>query len=124
MQKILKLFFICSFIFFISFLFSRPANAGGGPGYFSDITSGPDGNLWFTENNKIGKITPSGVITKFSVTNESFPTGITSGLDGNLWFVEANNIGRITTSGGITEFPLPLAGDFPTDIASGFDGNL
>jgi streptogramin lyase len=33
------------------------------------ITSGPDGNLWFTEyqGNKIGRITPAGQITEFAV---------------------------------------------------------
>ena len=32
------------------------------------ITAGPDGNLWFTEwgANRIGRITPSGVVTEFS----------------------------------------------------------
>ena len=31
------------------------------------ITTGPDGNLWFTEygGDKIGRITPSGTITEF-----------------------------------------------------------
>ena len=34
----------------------------------TEITSGPDGNLWFTERNagKIGRITTAGVITEFS----------------------------------------------------------
>jgi streptogramin lyase len=31
------------------------------------ITAGPDGNLWFTESGKIGRITPSGTITEFSL---------------------------------------------------------
>ena len=31
------------------------------------ITAGPDGNLWFTESaGRIGRITPSGVVTEFS----------------------------------------------------------
>src|SRR5262249_16589038 len=57
---------------------SRPAGvitefplptANSGAGY---LTSGPDGNLWFTEagglpshTDRIGRITPSGVITEF-----------------------------------------------------------
>jgi streptogramin lyase len=38
--------------------------AGSGP---EAITTGPDGNLWFTEaaGNRIGRITPAGVITEF-----------------------------------------------------------
>lgn len=33
------------------------------------ITAGPDGNLWFTENNgnNIGRITTTGVITEFAI---------------------------------------------------------
>ena len=30
------------------------------------ITLGPEGNLWFTEESKIGRITPAGVVTEFS----------------------------------------------------------
>ena len=63
------------------------------------ITTGPDGNLWFTEYNvnKIGRITTAGVITEFPLpTAGSFPQGITTGPDGNLWFTEYyDKIGRL-----------------------------
>lgn len=69
------------------------------------IVTGPDGNLWFTEQGaigangafeptrpapgKIGRITPSGQITEFTTpTPFSNPAGITVGPDGNLWFTE------------------------------------
>jgi len=84
------------------------------------ITAGPDGNLWFTEeigkvlgshiqviSNQIGRITPGGVITRFSLpaaTGNSGLQGITTGPDGNLWFTEGAQdmtengvIGRITS---------------------------
>ena len=66
-----------------------------------EITSGSDGNLWFTEGNKIGRITPAGSITEFPLPKaDSEPLGIAPGPDGNLWFTEfrGNRIGRITTS--------------------------
>ena len=70
------------------------------------ITVGPDGALWFTEENghKIGRITTAGAITEFpTLTNPSGPSEITAGPDGALWFTEfaANppQIGRITTAG-------------------------
>ena len=66
----------------------------------NDITTGPDGNVWFTDGlGQIGRITPSGTITEFPVPG-SGPEGITTGPDGNLWFTEqhASKIGRITTS--------------------------
>jgi streptogramin lyase len=72
------------------------------------ITTGPDGNLWFTDCNSIGRITTSGVITEFPVpTAQANPYGIVAASDGNLWFTEqgAWKLGRITTAGAITELP-------------------
>jgi len=64
-----------------------------------DITAGPDGALWFTEDygNKIGRITTAGVITEYPVpTANSYPEGIAAGPDGALWFTEyyGNRIGE------------------------------
>ena len=42
-----------------------------------------------TIGNKIGRITPAGVITEFPIpTAQQRPYGITAGPDGNLWFTE------------------------------------
>jgi streptogramin lyase len=103
----------------ITTLASRPQN----------ITRGPDGNLWFTEQgaNQIGKITPSGVVTEYPVpTAFSNVVGITAGPDGNLWFTEktANKIGKITTKGHITEYAIPEPFSGPELITSGPGGNL
>jgi streptogramin lyase len=86
--------------------------AGSAP---SRVTAGPDGNLWFTELNgqRIGRITPHGVITEFSAGISSRPYGIAAGPDGNMWFTEVGvppsltaGIGRITTSAAV----VPSAG--------------
>jgi uncharacterized protein (TIGR03437 family) len=91
------------------------------------IAAGPDGNLWFTESaaNKIGKITPAGAVTEYSLAPNTVPSGITAGPDGNLWFTEmqANKIGRITTAGAITEFALAPS-SVPRQITEGPDNNL
>ncbi len=104
--------------------FSLPSN-----GHPRQITTGPDGALWFTDagNNAIGRITTSGTITEFPVpTSNSLLEGITTGPDGNLWFTEGNGnqIGRITPAGQVTEFPLPNPNSEPEAITTGPDGNL
>src|SRR5260370_35005945 len=91
------------------------------------MSGGADGNLWFEEyyQNKIGRITTSGVITEFPIPTASVTDGITSGPDGNLWFTESTgNIGRITTTGTVTEFPVPNGSSLPNEITTGPDGNL
>ena len=92
------------------------------------ITSGPDGNLWFTEwdGNKIGRITPTGSITEYPTPTPNGPQGITSGPDGNIWFTEqfGSKIGFIGTDGSIVEYPIPTANSYPEGITSGPDGNV
>jgi serine/threonine protein kinase/sugar lactone lactonase YvrE len=95
------------------------------------ITTGPDGNLWFLEGdgNGVGRITPRGTLTEFSVpgTHGGYTgTGaIITGPDGNLWFTEslAKKIGRITPTGKVTEFALGINA-YPEVITVGSDGNL
>jgi len=79
------------------------------------LTTGPDGNLWFTEgypSTTIGRMTPTGAVTVFSDPKLKSPSSIAPGPDGNLWFtnndhfsVSGDSIGRITPSGAITTFP-------------------
>jgi virginiamycin B lyase len=93
------------------------------------ITSGPDGNLWFTESggNRIGTITTGGTVTEYDIpTSSSGPEGITSGPNSALWFTElrGDKIGEVTTGGSITEYSIPTAAAFPPSIAAGPDGNL
>ncbi len=93
------------------------------------ITTGPDGNLWFTEGhgNKIGKVTPGGVFTEYTLpTTMSEPEGITSGPDGNLWFTTTGFygcIGKMTLQGQFTTYPIPGPSD-PQGITTGPDGRL
>jgi uncharacterized repeat protein (TIGR01451 family) len=102
-------------------------------GVGKDITTGPDGNVWFTydisniSNDKIGMITPSGVITYYSLPSSiPNPESITAGSDGNLWFTSPsyNKIGKITTSGVITDYALPNSPTGPMGITTGSDSAL
>ena len=92
------------------------------------IATGPDGNLWFTEpfpfDNRVGRITPAGVITEFAVASGAQPQDIEAGVDGNLYFTEngANQLGRITVSGVVTEVQTVRGG--PWGIGRGTDRDL
>ena len=81
------------------------------------IVRGPDGNVWFTEIDRIGRITPAGAITEFTWGGSPVlqPYLMTLGPDGNLWITEylLNRIARMTTAGGAVEFPTPTAGSRP-----------
>jgi streptogramin lyase len=106
-----------------------------------EITTGPDGDLWFTEFSgpsfvgRMARIEPGGThkITEFfegefphGISEAIEPAGVTAGPDGNVWFTEqaGNAIGRITPSGTITVFPIPTANSQPVQIVTGSDGNL
>jgi len=98
-------------------------SAGATP---SGTVTDPDGNLWYADRNAtIGRITPKGQITEFSVPGAA-PVGITSGPDRNLWFADQNgSIGRVTTAGVITMFPVPSPNaEDPQALAFGSDGNI
>lgn len=91
-----------------------------------DIAGGPDGNVWITEQagDAIGRITPEGEVTEFSLPVDAAPKAIAGGPDGNVWFTESGQIGRITPGGQITEFPLPGKFEAGGGITTGPDGNL
>lgn len=91
------------------------------------ITSGPDGNIWFTEcyGNRIGRLSPNGTLTEFDLPiPDSRPGEITPGPDGAMWFAESGSgrIGRISTNGDLVEFVVP--GGCPSSVVAGPDGNI
>ena len=90
-----------------------------------DITSGPDGNLWFTMPNgdSVSRITTNGVVTAFPIADNMGPTGVAGGPDGRIWFLEifTDRVGRIATDGtGLFETSAGITPDaFLEEIASG-----
>lgn len=102
----------------------------------SGITAGPDGNLWYTVATNggganIGRITPGGVITEYSIPNSQTAIAsfgnrtleIAKGADGKLWFTDGNAIGSTTTDGQITAYPLPDSTNQSLSITTGPDGD-
>lgn len=94
-----------------------------------DITSGPDGKVWFTQPGvgRIGGIDPAtGEVAEYATPRpDSDPTGIVA-RDGRLWFTEAaaSNIGSLDpATGEIAEYPLPATLSAPTRIVNGPGGH-
>ena len=103
------------------------------------ITRGPDGNLWFTDGAKVGKITMDGTITEFDAVTPAdlhyegeevwVIPAITSGPDGNVWFLVrmsagVGNVAKITPNGATTQFQYGATAPRPSAIVAGPDGNL
>jgi streptogramin lyase len=99
------------------------------PSFPLSITSGPDGNLWFTESNgvnQIGTITPAGVVSEHPTgVPASNPIGITGGPfpDTRLWFTAAGGIAgpsAIATIDSKTGVPMTQAitNDDPKNITN------
>jgi virginiamycin B lyase len=90
----------------------------------SDITSGPDGALWYVDSNRnvVGRMTTAGSITEYSVCCS--PQSITSGPDGALWVGMSGAIGQMTTGGVFTSTQLPSCCSSIQGITPGPDGAL
>ncbi len=78
------------------------------------IVTAPDGNMWFVEEdtNKIGRITPQGVITEFNLgettTGEGRVIDIDAAPDGSIWVVydsgwKAARLDPATGSANVTQ---------------------
>ena len=94
------------------------------------ITTGPDGNLWFTEfdSGQIGMVNPATQqVTEFPLPQRNAqPFDITAGPDGNVWFTEFNTsqIGMINPgTHKITEYATPTSNAEPYDITAGPTGS-
>jgi streptogramin lyase len=92
----------------------------GQVGLPTHLVVGPDDNIWFTSQQAVGRVTPSGEVSTFTDCMDfrqdfSEATQIVSGPGGDLWFStvtsrmtpsmsEPPTIGRVTPSGEITLF--------------------
>jgi virginiamycin B lyase len=97
----------------------------------SDITVGPDGNLWFLIQGGVARMTLAGAVTEFDTpTADPFLEDITSGC-GSLWVTQGEEdssssaILRVTTGGVFTSFTTGLpAGSSPDGITFGPDDDV
>jgi streptogramin lyase len=58
------------------------------------IILGQDGNIWFAENNHIGRLTPAGKLNVYPTPQTQGETGLAWAPDGLIWFCGANPTGR------------------------------
>ncbi len=102
----------------------------GAVGPVTWLTKGPDGNLWFVDGKKIGKMTATGSVTEYPV---AAPQGsqaavdlsnaqLSAAADGNLWFLGAGGISKITPAGAVTT--IAAAGSQLTALSAAPDGNV
>lgn len=92
------------------------------------IAMGPDGNMWFAEfgADKIGRVTPAGVVTELALTSGSKPFDVAAGHDGAIWFSEwgRDKIGHMTTDGTLLPEISLSSGAQPTGIAADDQGRI
>ncbi len=104
-----------------------------------EIVAGPDGNLWFSEEdaNQIGMVdVKTGAVSEFPDGEPAGTgtTGITVGTDGNIWFVSKpdninadgpDDIGMINpTTHATAAYPVTAPDLGPLNITAGPDGDL
>jgi streptogramin lyase len=126
---------------------AAPAFAAAGPGtkfplpaadaFPTSIVTGADGNLWFVESGKIGRISTAGrLLNEYALPAGHNAKSIAPGPSNTLWFTEPSNgrVGRIsaagTTTGKIDEFLLAGNSTYgtpinqPQQIVAGPDGQM
>jgi virginiamycin B lyase len=87
---------------------------------------GPDGALWFTENNaaQLGRMTTSRNITEYSLAPAKSATGLVVGLDNNLYFADPvqNKFGQFNPiTKKVVEFNISPANATPSVMTLGPD---
>lgn len=98
----------------------------------TDITRGPDGNMWALAGLSVYRISPTGVFTPFLLNGREGGSMLRPGPDGNMWIMETfgRRIFRMNTAGlvlnvfTLTEPHQPACGPTCASITAGPDGNM
>jgi virginiamycin B lyase len=105
-------------------MYPLPGVPGNYPGPY-DLANGPDGRLWFTAGNEIGKFdTGTQDVTRFPVTG-SFGGIAASPSDHALWVTNqtTKSLQRITTAGAVTDSVTAPWITGPGGITQGLDNH-
>jgi sugar lactone lactonase YvrE len=101
------------------------------------LAVGADGNIWFSTDFGLGKMTVEGTATFFAYPIDNLQpiagTDLTAGPDGSMWMLSLTGPGnghllRFAPDGNVTQFPVTFSaadmGYDSTFIVAGPDGNL
>lgn len=104
---------------------------------FSNMTLGPDGEIWFTvtrwieggkEPNILGRFTPAdGYFTKYALPHNSIPEELMVDANGTIWFVTSNknNLYRVDSKTfALKGYPIPTANGNPKSLAVDQKGHI
>ncbi len=83
------------------------------------IAKGPDGNVWFTAQHYVGKVTPTGEISEYLTSVFSPSVDIASGADGNMWFTNGEAVGSIAPPGEIAR-PYEVRAPSPPGVTCSY----
>ena len=114
-----------------------PLPASWGNMGFSYVTSGPDGEIWFTVNrwvegteepNMLGRFTPAdGYFTKYALSSKTTPEELIIDAKGVIWFfaTNKNNLYRVDPKTfALKGYPIPTANGFPRSLAVAQNGHI
>jgi virginiamycin B lyase len=96
---------------------------------YSAIVTGPDGNIWFIDENAPGlvRMSVSGGIHEFPLAGvDGNAVSMTVGKDKNFYILdETSNVVRVTLAGAVDIIPIPSGDTTSVDgLALGPDGNV
>lgn len=104
---------------------------------FSQITLGPNDEIWFTVNrwaegteepHLLGRFTPAdGYFTKFALSNDAIPQELMVDARGAIWFLAANknSLYRIDPQTlALKGYPIPTANGHPRGLTAAGNGHI
>jgi len=104
---------------------------------FSKITTGPEGDIWFTVNrwaegteepHVLGKFTPNdGFFTRYKLSIDSIPEELLIDDGGVIWFLAANKNSLYRVDPGnfvVKGYALPTANGYPKSLAIDNKGHI
>jgi len=104
---------------------------------FSEISSSPDGAIWFTVNrwvedkkatHMLGRFTPAdGYFTKYILSVKTFPEEVFVDAGGVIWFFASNknSLYRVDpVSFAVKGYPIPTANSSPGGLSADQNGNI